>query len=359
MALFTKHYNPPGTTPGSLQAHPGHSAQPCQARLVRYDDKAVQIAGCADLASVDEISPASDGRLTWLHVQGYPTGELLKKLGSAFQLHPLALEDIINTGQRPKLDEYDAQSFIILALPHYENGKVRVHQVSFFLAADYVLSFCDGPIDPFVPVLNRLQQSGGKLRNRGSDYLLYALADTVIDLGFPVIEALGLEIEAIEENIVASSGRKSLVEIHTVKRELILLRRMLWPQREVLNKLMNLENGLVHDETQVYLRDCHDHTIEIMDLLETYRDMSMSLLDIYLSSVSNRMNEIMRVLTVIATIFIPLTFIVGVYGMNFSDPGNPWAMPELHWHYGYPLVWLLMILIAIGMLAYFRRRHWL
>ena len=359
MALFTKHYHPPGTTPGSLQAHPKRVDHPCRFRLVRYDKDAISVVEHGDLAAI-EGSPAGHAELTWLHVQGHPSAEQLTRIRDLYRLHPLAIEDIHNTGQRPKVEEYDGQIFVILSIPHFANGKVSVHQASFFLGDDHVLSFCDSLRDPFDPVLKRMQQSVGKLRGRGSDYLLYALLDATIDQGFPVLEAFGTELEDIEEKIVGQPGRETLVRLHAMKRELILLRRMLWPQREVLNVLMGQENQLIRDETQIYLRDCYDHTIQIMDLLETYRDMSVSLVDIYLSSVSNRLNEIMRVLTVIATIFIPLTFVVGVYGMNFgSNTKSPWAMPELQWYYGYPLVWLVMIVIAAGMLLFFRRRHWL
>jgi magnesium transporter len=359
MALFTKHYHPPGTTPGSLQAHPKRVERPCRFRLVRYDKGTFHVEEHDDFSAI-EGSRATDGGLAWLHVQGHPSSEQLTTIGAHYRLHALALEDVHNTGQRPKVEEYDGQAFVVLALPNFDDGEVSVHQVSFFLATDYVLSFCDGSYDPFGPVLKRMQQNIGKLRNRGSDYLLYALLDSVIDQGFPVLEAFGTELENLEEKIVGRPGRETLVRLHAVKRELILLRRMLWPQREVLNVLMDQESGLLHDETQIYLRDCYDHTIQIMELLETYRDMSVSLVDIYLSSVSNRLNEIMRVLTMIATIFIPLTFIVGVYGMNFGcNVKSPWAMPELQWYYGYPLVWLIMIGIAVGMLMFFRRRHWL
>jgi len=359
MSLFTKLYHPPGTAPGSLQAHPKRAEKPCRFRTVRYDEAHFDVGEDSDFIPFDSTTE-TEGRMTWLHAQGRPSGEQLARIGDYFQLHALALEDIHNTGQRPKVEEYDGQVFVILALPHFADGEVTVHQVSLFLASSYVLSFCDDPLDPFEPVLKRLQQNIGKLRSRGSDYLLYALLDAVIDQGFPVFEAFGLEMENIEEKIIGNAGSETLVQLHAMKRQLIMLRRVLWPQREVLNALMAQKNELIKEETQVYLRDCYDHTIQIMDLLETYRDMSVSLVDIYLSSVSNRLNEVMRVLTVIATIFIPLTFIVGVYGMNFgSNSSSPWAMPELQWYYGYPFVWLVMIVIVTGMLIFFRRKHWL
>lgn len=359
MAYFDKRYHPPGTAPGSLQQHQTPTESDFRVRLVRYGKSAIDVTEGdefePELARVSDTQP-----LIWLHVQGLPSADLLDRIGKHFSLHALALEDVHNSGQRPKVEEFDDHVFAILSLPRFEQREVEVHQASFFCARNCVLSFCEGPIDPFTPVLRRLQERAGRLRARGPDYLLYALIDTVIDQGFPVLEAFGLELEGLEDKIVGSAERDTLVHIHTLKRELILLRRMLWPQREVLNALLHEDRELISDETQVYLRDCYDHTIQVMDLLETYRDMSASMLDIYLSSISNRMNEIMRVLTVIATIFIPLTFIVGVYGMNFGNNGSsPWAMPELGWYYGYPLVWLLMLLIAAGMLAYFRRKRWL
>ena len=359
MAFFNKRYHPPGTSPGSLHEHPAAVEQPARVRWIQYEKSAIKVSEGTELTP-PELPAETAGRLTWLHVQGRAPGPLLASIGERFGLHALALEDVNNTGQRPKVEEYGSDVFIILALPRFDDGQVVVYQTSFFFAADYVLSFCEGPIDPFEPVLRRLQESAGKLRSRGTDYLLYALLDTVIDQGFPVLEAFGLELEAVEEKIMASATRETLVHIHTIKRELILLRRMLWPQREVLNTLVREERDLISDATRVFLRDCYDHTIQIMDLLETYRDMSVSMLDIYLSSISNRMNEIMRVLTLIATIFIPLTFVVGVYGMNFgSNSKSPWAMPELNWYFGYPLIWLLMIGVAGGMLIYFWRKHWL
>jgi magnesium transporter len=359
MAFFTKRYHPPGTSPGSLRAHPVPISGPANVRLVRYGPSSLDVTSAVEsLPEPPAVADAFD--VTWLHVQGRPSEQLLTRLGEKYQLHSLALEDIHNGGQRPKLDEFHSQIFATLSLPRFEGGRVDVYQASFFLATNYVLSFCEGPIDPFEPLLRRLQEGAGRIRNRGPDYLLYALVDTVVDQGFPVLEAFGFELEDLEEKVLERPTPDTLSHIHTVRRELILLRRMLWPQREVVNALVRDDTDLIRDETRVFLRDCYDHTIQVMDLMETYRDMSASMLDIYLSSASNRMNEIMRVLTVIATIFMPLTFVVGLYGMNFGiNAESPWAMPELHWYYGYPLVWLLMIVIAAGMLTYFWRRRWL
>jgi magnesium transporter len=291
-------------------------------------------------------------------VQGHPTEVALREIGEAFQFHSLALEDVLNTGQRPKVESFDDQLFIIMSLPLMVEDNVYIQQASFFLGKNFLISFCVGDFAPFQPIVKRLQDNGSRLRSRGADFLLYSLLDVVIDQGFPVLESFGLQLEYLEEQILDAVGRDTLEKIHTVKRELILLRRLLWPQREVINQLQRGEHALIKEDTLIYLRDCYDHTIQVMDLLETYRDMTSSMLDIYLSSVSNRMNDIMRVLTVIATIFIPLTFIVGVYGMNFDRNAGSWNMPELGWPFGYPLVWLVMIAIVVVMVQFFRRRGW-
>jgi magnesium transporter len=360
MAFFTKRYHPPGTAPGTLQGPltKATTALPAGVRLVCYDRTGINVTA-AENAIPPFTAPSESKAKTWVHVQGRPSQQLLTQIGQTYGLHPLALEDIHNTGQRPKVEEFDGQVCTTLSLPRFEEGRVETYQVNLFLSAGAVLSFCEGPADPFEPVLKRLQEAAGKFRSRGTDYLLYALLDTVIDQGFPVLEAFGLELEELEEKILSGSARETLPHIHAVKRELILLRQMLWPQREVVNALLREDQELIVDDTRLFLRDSYDHTIQVMDLLETYRDMSTSMLDIYLSSVSNRMNEIMRVLTVIATTFIPLTFVAGVYGMNFgSNSNSPWAMPELNWYYGYPLAWLLMLTIAVGMLIYFWRKRW-
>jgi len=228
---------------------------------------------------------------------------------------------------------------------------MSIEQVSLFFGNNYVISFYNGEKDPFDPVRNRLR-SGGRLRSRGADYLLYTLLDVVIDQGFPVLEALGEWIEDLEDELLGAPSKQTLAQIHELKRDMLLLRRTLWPQREVINQLLREDQSLIEEATRPYLRDCYDHTIQIMDLFETYRDMAAGMMDVYLSSTSYRLNEVMRVLTVIATIFIPPTFLVGVYGMNFAD------MPELHWRYGYLGSWLVIIAMIGGMLLYFKRKKW-
>jgi len=356
MAFFEKRYHLPGTAPGTLTEIPAAEAEPLRIRLIDYRADEITIR---DNVEASECRPyLQRDSVTWVHVQGHPTEAALLELGSTFQLHSLALEDVLNTGQRPKVELFNDQLFITMSLPNMQVDTVYIDQVSVFLGKNFLISFCVGDFIPFQPIVKRLQDKASHMRSRGADFLLYSLLDMVIDQGFPVLESFGLQLEYLEEQILESVGRNTLEQIHTVKRELILLRRMLWPQREVINQLQRGDHALIKEGTLIYLRDCYDHTIQVMDLLETYRDMTSSMLDIYLSSVSNRMNEIMRVLTVIATIFIPLTFIVGVYGMNFDRNAGPWNMPELGWPYGYFLVWLVMVMIVVLMVLFFRRRGW-
>ena len=353
--FFDKRYHPPGTSPGTLIAAP--EGEQISIRLVDYSSTDYT---AKDLVTVDECKPFLEQKtITWIHIQGQPSIDTLNYLGESLNLHPLTLEDVHNTGQRPKVDDYNGQIFIILSLPIITNGHVSIEQISLFAGPDYVISFHNGKRDAFSTVRKRLQNHLGKIRDRGADYLVYALLDTVIDEGFPVLESFGEEIEALEEELLQSPDRNTLKKLHDIKRELLLIRRMLWPQREILNVLIRDEILLFKDETRIYLRDCYDHTIQILDLIETYRDMTASMLDVYLSSISYRLNDVMRILTVIATIFIPLTFLVGVYGMNFGiNDKSPWAMPELGWYYAYPVLWIIMILMAVGMLLFFRRRGW-
>jgi len=355
MAFFNKRYHPPGTPPGTLKAVPQAADNPPRIRLIDYTPNDISVLENVGLS--DYQVSLNRERVTWVHVQGHPTETVLKEIGEAFQLHALALEDILNDGQRPKVEPFDDQLFIVMSMPIMNDSLVEVQQVSIFVSSQYVISFCQGAFAPFQTVIKRLQNPSSRLRLSGADFLLYSLLDEVIDQGFPVLEDFGLQLEDLEEKILQSAANSTLENIHIVKRELILLRRMLWPQREVINQLQREDNTFIQDSTRIYLRDCYDHTIQVMDLLETYREMTGSMLDIYLSSVNNRMNDIMRVLTVISTIFIPMTFIVGLYGMNF-DRTSPWNMPELGWAYGYLLVWALMLGVAGLMLMFFRRRGW-
>ena len=361
MALFTKRYHAPGTLPGTLAA-PVCEVPP-RIALVEFGPDTYEerlIASPAECLSPEECRAYLDSpSITWIHVEGCVTPDTLQHLGGLFGLHPLALEDVLNTGQRTKLESYEGQLFLVMHLPAQNRAGVEAQQVSFFLGHNYLISFHDGDTDPFEPVRGRLRRRAGRLRDRGADYLLYGLVDLIVDQGFPLLEDYGEQIESIEEALLDDPDKALLNHIHRLRRELLLLRRLIWPQSEVLRQLLHEDYPSVQDQTKVFLRDCHDHALHILDLLESYREMTTVMLEAYLSSASNRLNEAMRVLTVIATVFMPLTFIVGVYGMNFSvNESSPWAMPELRWAYGYPVVWGVMVLIGIAMLFYFKRRKW-
>ncbi len=356
MAFFTKRYHPPGTAPGTLIESAEPAAEPLRIHLIDFRPEEMEVR--SDVA-VSECRPYLQREsITWVHVQGRPTEAALSELGECFDLHSLALEDVSNTGQRPKVETFDEQLFVIMSLPLMEENIVNVRQVSIFVNKNSLISFYEGDFKPFEPIIKRLQEKNNRFRLKDADYLLYALLDMIIDQGFPVLESFGWQLEELEDQILSGANGPTLERIHILKRELILLRRMLWPQRELINQLLRGDFKTIQEGTHVYLRDCYDHTVQVMDLLETYREMTSSMLDIYLSSVSNRMNGVMKVLTIIATIFIPLTFIVGVYGMNFNTQASPWNMPELSWRYGYLLIWLIMIGVAGGMVLIFRRQGW-
>lgn len=354
MAYFEKRYHPPGTPPGTLT-----NVEEPSFTLSALDYGTSDVRECT-LASVDEcLDFIHTPHPTWIHVQGTVSPDTLSELGDRFGLHPLALEDVLNTGQRPKMDLYEDQLFVVMGMPVLHDHTVRVHQFSAFLGKNFLVTFHDGDEDPFASVRKRLHISASRLRIHGPDYLLYTLLDLIIDHGFPLLETFGEEVQELEELVLTSPTEDLNQRIHLLRRELLTLRRMLWPQREVVNALLRDDSELLSHQTRVYLRDCYDHSVQIIDLLETYRDVLASLLDVYYSSLSTRMNETMRLLTVISTIFIPLTFVAGVYGMNFENPQNPWSMPELHSRYGYPVVLLFMLAVAGMMLFYFRRKRWL
>lgn len=357
MAYFNKHYHPPGTPPGTLTHRELPESGELNISLIDYSDTNFVEK---QLATAEDCQPfLKQPTVTWVHIQGQATPKTLRELAGIFELHPLALEDILNSGQRPKVETYEAQLFAITSLPVIFEDQIISEQVSLFLGQNYLISFHHGISDPFELIRKRLRNQGGKIRTHKADYLLYCLLDTIIDEGFPVLETFGEKVEVLEEELLEKPGKDTLRELHAIKRELLLLRRLLWPQRELVNKLIRDDSEFLHDETTIYLRDCYDHTVQIIDLLETYRDITASMLDVYLSSISFRLNDVMRVLTVISTIFIPLTFIVGVYGMNFSvNDNSPWAMPELQGYYAYPLLWLLMLTISIGMIIFFKRKGW-
>jgi len=294
--------------------------------------------------------------VTWINVDRIDRVNIIEKLGECYGLHPLVMEDILNTDQRPKLEDYDEYNYIVLKMLHYndKDSQIEAEQVSLILGRNFVISFQEGKEgDAFDAIREGLRKGKGRTRKSGADYLAYALVDAIVDHYFVIFERLGERIEFLEEELVKTPATKTLQEIHNLKREMIFLRKAVWPLREVIGGLQRGESSLIRETTRVYLRDVYDHTIQIMDTVETFRDMVSGMLDIYLSSVSNRLNAVMKVLTIITTVFMPLTFIAGIYGMNFK------YMPELEWHWGYPVILAGMGVIAVLMLAYFKKKKWL
>jgi magnesium transporter len=293
--------------------------------------------------------------VTWMNVDGLHQVEILEKLGECYGLHPLVLEDILNTDQRPKMEDYGEYIYIVLKALDYndKSNEIETEQISLILGSNFAFSFQEREGDTFDPIRERIRTGKGRIRSMGADYLAYALVDSIVDNYFIILEKLGEKIEFLEDKLVSHPTPETLQTIHHLRREMIFLRKAVWPLREVINGLERGESPLVKGPTRVYLRDVYDHTIQTIDTIETYRDMVSGMLDIYLSSVSNRLNSVMKVLTIIATIFMPLTFLAGVYGMNFK------YMPELGWRWGYPFIWLIMVGIGVCMLIFFRKKKWL
>jgi magnesium transporter len=291
----------------------------------------------------------------WLNIDGVHQPEIIEEVGKSFGLHPLVAEDIASTGQRPKMEDYDDYIYVVLRMLRFdgEENETKTEQMSIIIGADFVVSFQERSGDVFNYIRERLRNNKGKIRKLGTDYLAYTLIDAIVDNYFMILEKLGETIEEIEDKLITNPTAETLQILHDLKREMIFLRKSVWPLREVINRLERSESTLINKSTFVYLRDVYDHTIQVMDAVETFRDMLSGMLDIYLSSVSNRMNEVMKVLTVIATIFIPLTFVSGIYGMNFM------YMPELAHEWAYPAVLILMLVVALLMVVYFRRKKWI
>ena len=293
--------------------------------------------------------------VTWINVDGLHQIDVIGKLGECFEIHPLVLEDILNTDQRPKIEDFEKYIFIVLKMLYTEEKTHEIHseQVSLILGNNFVISFQESIGDVFDTIRERIRNSKGRIRKMGADYLAYGLIDAIVDNYFIILEKIGEKIEGIENEIVANPTPEKLQTIHNLKREMIYLRKSVWPLREVISGLQRGESKLVKKPTHIYLRDLYDHTIQVIDTIETFRDMTSSMLDIYMSSVSNKMNEVMKVLTIFAAIFIPLTFIAGVYGMNFQ------YMPELDLQWGYFAALFVMLIVGVSLLFYFRRKKWL
>ncbi|MDO5758613.1 MAG: magnesium/cobalt transporter CorA [Rhodobacterales bacterium] len=352
----------PGASPGTLVA-PANAAPP-KIRCIGYGPAGVTER---DAISANDLPSLTDGQtVRWIDVINLGDAEAIQKIGDVFGLHPLALEDILDPHQRPKVDVYEDHLLVItqaLGAGSREagatDGRLETHQVAICLGHDFVVTFRETPGNTFDPVLQRLHAVDGRFRRRGPDYLAYALIDAAIDAFFPLLEVYGERVEDVETQVIEHPETGQINRIHDLKRNLLTARRAVWPQREMLNALVRDESPFISSQTQVYLRDCYDHTIQLIDMIETDREIASGLIDIHLSSASNHMNQVMKVLTIISTIFIPLTFIVGVYGMNFDRSASRWNMPELGWRYGYPVTLLVMTAIAVGLVWIFWRRGWI
>lgn len=343
----------PGSPPGTL-VHTGERRVESMAlQTFQYGGATVSESAPTKVA---ECFPFAGAPLvTWLNVDGLHDVQLIREIGERAGLHPLVVEDVLSTGQRPKVEDYDKQLFIVVRSLSWDEQREEIEeeQLSIVLGDHYVISFQEQPGDEFDPIRARIRNGKGAIRTRGADYLAYQLIDAIVDEYFTLLEKVGDRLAELENEVMTRPDQATIHEIHHLKRELLVMRKAVWPARDLLNSLIRDDCSLVSDHTRIFLRDAYDHAVQVIDTLETMRDLVSGLIDLYLSSVSNRLNEVMKLLTMIATIFIPLTFIAGVYGMNFD------TMPELRWRWGYPLVMGIMAAIGVGMLLWFRRKSWL
>jgi len=352
MKLVQKRSRKTGLPPGTLvHIGKGKVHHPVTVTAIYYSEDRFDEQSVTD---PEALTPPVDTSITWINVGGVHKLEILEAIGKQFSLHPLLLEDIANTDQRPKLDDYETHLFLVLKMLLVTDSlEIAVEQVSLVLGKNYVLTFQENGTDVFKPVRERLQGGRGRLRHSGVDYLLHALVDAIVDQYFSVLELLSEKIEGLQDMVITDSNPEMLRQIHALKRELLFLRRAVWPLREAMNNLSRSECPLLQESTKVFFRDVYDHVVQIVDTIETLREMVSASLDIYLSSISYKLNAVMKVLTIITTIFMPLSFIAGIYGMNFEQ------MPELKFRWGYPIVLAVMVLVGVGMLVMFRRKRWL
>jgi len=358
--MFKTRTSLPGTAPGSLeQINRDAAATKPVIRVVEYDKGDLverEVASVAELPSCETLE-----RVYWIEINGTGDVEVLRKLGEKYHLHPLALEDVLHAPQRPKMEPYENYLFIVAQMTYLdEKRRICGEQVSMFLGKNLLITIQEeSDFDVFNPVRDRIRGGRGYIRKLGPDYLAYALLDAIIDHCFPLLEIIGDALENLEDEVLQKPRPRAVATIHEFRRTLMQMRRFVWPERDVISALLHDESGLVTRETKVFLRDCYDHTVQIMDLVESYREVSSGLMELYLSAVGIRTNEIMRVLTVMSSIFIPLTFIAGVYGMNFDPKAGPLSMPELNWPYGYVACLALMAAVATGLVLFFKRKQWL
>jgi magnesium transporter len=353
MSLFLKKSSKKaGLPPGTVVFVGEKKVEEIRITIIDYDEDQYEER---EIKNIEDCFPYKDTpSISWINIDGVHQVEVIEKLGQHFVLHPLLQEDVVNTHQRPKFDEFEDHLFIVLRMFFFneEENELEGEQISLIVGANFVISFQERQGDVFEQVRERLRNGRGRIRKKGSDYLAYSLIDAIVDSYYNILERLGESIETLQEQLVAEPKRKDLQIIQALKRDMLFFRKSVYPLREVVGGLAKSESTLVKEDVLVYVRDVYDHVIQAIDTIETFRDMLSAMMDIYLSSLSNRMNEVMKVLTIIATIFIPMTFLAGVYGMNFK------FMPELEWRYAYLFFWIVVLVVLTGMVAWFKKKKW-
>lgn len=351
--LFERHVKKVGLPPGTFLHVGEKKMEKVVITVLDYSETAYEFK---EVDKVEDVFPyRENANVSWINIYGLHEPEVLEKIGAHFGIHQLILEDIANTTHRPKLEVYDDFIFIVMKMIWFdkESSELVAEQISLIYGKNFVLCFQERKGDVFQSIRDRIKTNQTRIRRSRADYLLYRIMDIVVDNYFLVLERMGDQIESLDEEVISNSDKETIQNIYVLKRQLIFLRKSIWPLREVVSSIAREENSLFKKSTLPFLRDLYDHTIQVIDTLETYRDLVSGLIDMYMTNVSNKMNEVMKVLTIIATIFIPLTFLAGIYGMNFE------FMPELRWHYSYPILLLSMLIILLGMLLFFKRRRWL
>lgn len=350
-----KHYHPPGTEPGTLVEHHPECDDPVNIKMIQYGPDFLTEKDLTSLQQCWEKEEA--GYITWINITGNYNPALLTALGEHYNLHPLSMEDVLNSGQHSKLERYDDYYFLTMYLL-CGGEEINAIQVSIFWGKNYIITIEAEEAGAFEILRNRIRKPGARIREMGTDYLAYCLLDALIDRFFPKLEVLREELDTLEELVFTRKEKDLIEKIHTIKIKLLFLGKLIWASQELVDAMQNEEAELTSPNIRFYLRDCYDHTVQLAHTIDNYREISNGLVDSYISLISSQQNEIIKVLTMIATIFIPLTFLVGVYGMNFNPAAGPLSMPELNWSYGYLISWIVMIVISLAMIYYFKRRKW-